>query len=467
MVDLYIHAIVHVLESLMSKFMALALPLAIFSGLVLAAIYYRNREETIPKLRQFFPYVFLFVVSAFFWAMLNSTRDIERSNLEWQEMAEATQKPSSDAPDWYQYSPSVVRLVEKTYTRTLTLPPDFAERIGSDGLGVIAPYLSDPTAENVTKLVDSFKRNGMDVLFTREVTRMDEQPIGFQSADISLNFKRKGDTGFEARFNGKYSFSNPDSESRKVRFVFPIAQSGNTVRELSLKVGPDTISEPDDSGNFTWEGEVGAGQTRLAEISFATDGGNLWRYDLGSTRRAVKNLSLTATSDAPVRFPRGTIEPTTHTSNSATWKLSNAVTAQAMSLAFPKDTWQQDGYMQALAILKFTFAFVVVLIIALPLLTKETLSPSSVLMEAIAYGLALLAVPVLFGYLGIAAVFVGPLLGGIGVGAIGGRKWMVPVLMISLIPAAMLSAEHSGLIILVILVALGTLILRQTRSQVS
>lgn len=67
-----------------------------------------------------------------------------------------------------QAQPSLAIVREKTYTRTMTLPPGFLNRIGSEGVGVLAPYLSDPTAEGVTKLVDRFRRSGADVVFTRE-----------------------------------------------------------------------------------------------------------------------------------------------------------------------------------------------------------------------------------------------------------------------------------------------------------
>ena len=37
-------------------------------------------------------------------------------------------------------------------TRTLTLPPELLEGVGEEGVQVLAPYLQDPSAENVLRL---------------------------------------------------------------------------------------------------------------------------------------------------------------------------------------------------------------------------------------------------------------------------------------------------------------------------
>src|SRR5207249_11349161 len=108
------------------------------------------------------------------WAVLAATRPLAREAIEWRESAEATAKPAPHAPPIHQYGPSVAAIVERTYTRTLTLPPEFLQPLGADGLGVLSPYLTDPSAENVLRMADTFHRSGRDAVFTREVTTHSE-----------------------------------------------------------------------------------------------------------------------------------------------------------------------------------------------------------------------------------------------------------------------------------------------------
>ncbi|MEQ1933321.1 MAG: hypothetical protein ABL962_05510, partial [Fimbriimonadaceae bacterium] len=411
MVDAYVSALLRVLGGFTSKLVVLALPLSIFGGLLVIGLYLRNKDDAFTKLRALVPYLFFALVFSCGWTVLREVRDIQRSALEWEASAEATEHPQEDAPEIYQYSPSVVRVVEKTYTRTLSLPPDFAERIGTDGLGVLSPYLSDPTTENVLRMVDSFKRSGQDVLFTRELTRMDEEPIGFKESGVKVNIKRSQETGYDASFGGAYTFENKDSLPYEIKFVFPLSSGGATVRDLSLKVGSDTVTEPDDSGNYMWKGTVPAGESRTAEVKYLAAGSSSWTYDMGSTRRTVRDFKLSATVDGPFRFPRGTIEPSQRTASGADWHLSNVVTAQRIGLAFPKDTFAQDGYLQGLAALPVAFGLVLIVCMVQSGRVGVSFKMGSFVSAAVVLALAFLAVPVLYGYIGPISVFLGPLVG--------------------------------------------------------
>lgn len=460
MIDAYVSALLRVLGGFVSKLVVLSMPLAILFGIILAAVYLRNKDEAMPKVKSAWPYLLFAMVFATGWTLLREVRDIQRGELEWEASAEATEKPKSDAPQIYQYSPSAVRVVEKTYTRTLSLPPDFAEQIGTGGLGVLSPYLTDPTTKNVLKMVDSFKRSGKDVLFTRELTRMDEEPVGFKNSSVKVGIKRSYDRGYEAAFTGSYTFENLDKVEHVMKFVFPLSMGGGTVRNLTLKVGADTVTEPDDSGNYMWQGFVGAGKERTVEVSYVAAGSSSWTYDMGSTRRTVREFTLAADVDGPFRFPRGTIEPVSRSDKRAEWQLSNVVTAQRIGLSFPKDTNAQDGYLQGLATLPLAFGLILALCMTVSSRLGVPFRMGPYVSATVLLGFAFLSVPVMYGYIGPVAVLICPLLGAFGLGFVLDTRCTVPAMMLALIPAAMLSPTHSGLLILVIGLACGAMMLR-------
>ncbi len=458
MIESYVNAVLRVLESFADRLTELALPIAILGGLAIVALYLRARDGEVPKFRAAVPFALFALVFACGWTLLRVTRTVQQVALEDQASADATEKPTSDAPQIYQYSPSAVKVVEKTYTRTLQLPPDFAQRIGADGLGVLSPYLSDPTSENVSKLVDTFRRSGQDVVFTRELTRMDEDPVGFLRSAARVMIKRTEDRGYEATFGGSYTFENNDNVEREVRFVFPLSSNGGTVRNLSLKVGTDSIKEPDDSGNYVWVGKLGAGEQRTAEVSYSSNGSSAWNYDMGSTRRTVREFHLTVDVDGPFRFPRGSIQPSSRSSSSATWDLSNVVTAQRIALAFPKDTSAQEGYLQSLTALPITFAIVLAICFLVPV-RLQTLSFSSkvvaLTLAAVVFGFALFAVPIVYGYIGWLAAFLCPVLGAVSLIPVLGFRTALLAIIAALVPTAMLSPTNSGLLIVLIALTLA------------
>ncbi|MEQ1821795.1 MAG: hypothetical protein ABL949_04760 [Fimbriimonadaceae bacterium] len=458
MVDAYISALLRVLGGFTSKLVALSLPLAIFGGLVIVALYLRHKDDALPKLRALVPYLLFIFVFCAGWTLLREFRDIQRNSLEWVATAEVTEHPKADAPQIYQYSPSVVRIVEKTYTRTLSLPPDLVQRIGTDGIGVLSPYLSDPTTENVLRMVDSFKRNGQDVLFTRQLTRMDEEPIGFKASSVQLNVQRSEETGYEAVLEGSYSFENEDSVDHELRFVFPLATGGATVRDLSLKVGSDTVTEPDDSGNYSWKGTVPAGGSRTAVVKYVASGSKSWSYDMGTTRRTVRDFKLTAKVDGTFRFPRGTIEPSARTATSADWHLSNVMTAQRIGLAFPKNTFAQDGYLQGLASLPMVFGLVLVVCMVYTGRLGLSFNMGQYLAAAVVLALAFLAVPVMYGYIGPLSVLLCPLAGALILGLVVDPRCAPAAMLVALVPGAMLSPTHSGILIVLVGLACGVVI---------
>jgi hypothetical protein len=386
------------------------------------------------------------------WAGLRAANPVARQAIEWRDSAEATLNPVGDAPGIQQYGPSVAAVMEKTYTRTLTLPPDFLERVGEQGVGVLSPYLTDPSAENVLKLVDNFKRSGRDVIFTREMTRMDEEPIPFESSHVTTNFKRLAGRSYDLGFEGRYVFKNDTADKITARFQFPLPQEG-TVRDISVQVGDEAVPEQADSRAYEWKAELPAGEQREAVVRYRVTGGRTWNYDLGSQRRRVKAFMLDASPGGAVRFVRGSLQPESTQAKTLHWELDNVVTAQQVALAFPQDIAGRDGFLQALRALPAAFALFLAGILALGLWRRELPRTELLAVSLIVFALGLGAAAVLANYVGaIAAVLVAPVLGALLATRVLGRALLPVALAAALFPAAFLSAEHSGLIVLALLI---------------
>lgn len=393
------------------------------------------------------------------WAGLRAANPVAHQAIEWRNAAAATLNPIGDAPAISQYGPSVAAVKEKTYTRTLTLPPDFLERVGEQGVGVLSPYLTDPSAENVLRLMDTFRRSGHDVVFTREMTRMDEEPLAFESSRVATKFQRLAGRAYDVAFEGRYVFKNDSPEKITARFQFPLPQQG-TIRDISVQVGTDTVPEQADSRAYEWKADLAAGEQREAVVRYHVTGGASWSYDLGSQRRRVKQFVLDATPGGAVRFMRGSLQPESTQAKTLHWSLGNVVTAQQVALSFPADIAGRDGFLQALRALPAAFALFLAGITALGLWRREGYRSEQVAVAGLLFGAGLGAAAVLANYVGApAALLAAPVAGAVLATRILGRPILPVALASALFPAAFLSAEHSGLIVLVLLVAtaLGTL----------
>lgn len=238
-----------------------------------------------------------------------------------------------------QYAPRVAVMESRTYTRTLTLPPSYVENIGSEGLQVLSPYLSDPSAENVIRLADTFKRSGRDVLFTRELTRIDEVPISADLAEVKVGFDHRGSASghrhYEAVFDGEYRFRNPRPEAAQMRFTFPLPQGGGTMQGFALTSGRTRVTEPDQHGEYAWAGTVGPNETVVVSAHYTVTGSRGFAYALGSERRRIGQFHMVAESSEQPRYAKSAIFPTSVRGGASEWRLKDVITAQSIFMLFP------------------------------------------------------------------------------------------------------------------------------------
>lgn len=452
MVDQYVGAVLQALEGVLSFVTQMALPLAVVLVAIVAGTFWVAQVRGVPVVPAYrwrsageWALVGLLFVGA--WGALRATLPLTRTVLRQEETAEATANPAPDAPEVFQYGPTVVSLAEKTYTRTLTLPPAYVERLGTDGLSVLSPYLSDPSAESVTKLADTFRRSGQDVVFTRSVTRMDEEPIPFTDTQVSARFQRLAGRAYDLVFEARYTFGNTGASPINARFTFSLPQAG-TVRDLSVSVAGQSVGEPNDREAYEWSGNINAGETKQAVVKYRVTGARTWRYDIGSRRRRVERFGLEVSPNGEVRFPRGSLQPSQVSGKTLRWDLSDVVTGQQVALSFPPDVMARDGFLQALGALPAALALFGVGVIALALRTGGV-TVHRFALALLVFTVGLGASPILAGYIGtIAATLAGPLLGAIGASRVLGRLYLPVTLAAALTPAVFLSPTHSGLLAL-------------------
>ena len=293
-----------------------------------------------------------------------------------------------------QYAPRVGVMESKTYTRTLTLPPSYVDRIGNEGLQILSPYLSDPSAENVTKLVDSFKRSGSDVVFTRELTRTDEVPISADAAEVRVQFNHHGSASghryYDAVFDGQYRFRNPDSKPAVMRLTMPLPQGGGTVQGFYIQSGNNKIAEPDQHGEYAWTDTVAPFATVVVNTHYSITGSHGYAYALGSEQRRIGAFHMVAVSSQAPRYVKAGIYPTSTSGNASDWKLNDVITAQSIMMTFPSldlDSQLLDKTLALSPLVLLLFGIVSLLI-----------CPQRAFLACIGFGVGLLGMAVLSAY---------------------------------------------------------------------
>ncbi len=406
---------------------------------------------------------------------LRATRFLAQRDLRMRDRALATSNPVPDAPPVVQTGPAVAVLRERTYASTISLPPTFLNRLGAEGLGVLTPYLSDPSAQNVIRLRNTFRRSGRNAVLSRQVTVLDEEPIPFSNSRVRATFSRLPGRAFDCAFEGHYTFVNTSKEAHTVHFLFSLPQAG-TVRDLRVRVGgqnlseksgtpesqtgasgadasgsdpdPSESAEPSDPNTYEWKALMKPGESREAVVSYAVTGARTWSYALGSERRRVGAFSLDADAGGDIRFARGSLQPSVVRGTALQWRLANVVTAQSLSLVFPSDKESDQLWIQSLTALPLCLVgfFGAALLLGIGLGAAP--SPLRLAAALMVFGLGLGGASVQTALVPLAMILAAPMVGALGAGALLGRRFLVVTVPIALLPATFLSAHFTGVLVL-------------------
>lgn len=474
MIQHYISAISHTLKDVLDVMTRLSFPLAVASGLmaIAFAIFVALRKEALPlQWRTFVAnaagYFAVGILVIVIWTALGTTQPLARMDMKWRESAEATTNSVPDAPPVVQTGPALASLEERTYKRTLTLPPNFLQRLGAEGVGTLAPYLTDPTTDNILRLKDTFRRSGRDVVFTRQATRLDEVPMPFADSQVNVQFRHLSGRAYDANFEGRYLIRNATDKPLTAQFIFNVPEAG-TVRELKVTIGAQTVTDPNEQGAYRWTDILNAGETREAVVKYRVVGARFWHYDLGSSRRRVQKFQLDASLDGKAGFGRGSLQPTTISSRALGWKLENVVTAQQVALVFPPDTWQKQGYLQVLSALPASFMLFLLGVFAVGWRDKCFSVPARLAIALVFFGFGLGATTVLAVYFApLVSIVAAPLFGAFLATAVLGRRFAVTAITTALVPATFFSAQNSGLLLLLLAITTLAIFFWQERRRMA
>ncbi len=396
-------------------------------------------------------WVGVLVVATLGWFGMGAVYKVTQIDERWREGAVAVTDPLPSGAPISQVGPALSALGERTYTRTLKLPSNFLDQIGEEGLGVLAPYVNDPTADNVLRLRDKFRRSGREVVFTREATVSAEEPLSFSQAQVKVGFVPQGGRVYDAAFEANYRWSNPSSETRTIRFTFPLPEVG-TLRDLRVMVDGKAVAQAENSQSYEWQDAMKPGQIHTATVAYRAVGARAWNYNLGSQRRRVQQFSLATTGLDDPRFARGGLLPTTRRASSAGWNLDNVVTAQQIALVWPED-FSTRLYLQAISALPLALLLFVPCVLCLSFSHGQLPHPLRILVALAVFIVALGAATITTIYAG---AFVGliaaPLLGAIAATAILGWRFGAALVPLALFPATFLSEQNSGLMLVALFV---------------
>ncbi|MDQ6941378.1 MAG: hypothetical protein M3169_02560 [Candidatus Eremiobacteraeota bacterium] len=263
------------------------------------------------------------------------------------EYAQNTSGADSDATSMVQNAPRASFVSQKTYRRILTIPPYLLGRVSAEGVGVLAPYLTDPSAENVTRLVDSFRRSGRNVVFQRDATLQIETPIKLDASTVDANIELVDPTFggrrtfYRASFDGKYVVHNATGREARVRFTFPLPTGSGTLSEVRFLADGKPITVTDLSNGYVWDGTLPQDGKTTFEIAYRNQGARGWAYRLSARREPIAKLDLAVHANRSPKFARYSLFPTTVSHGiaggyTAEWHLENVVTAQDVGLVFAR-----------------------------------------------------------------------------------------------------------------------------------
>lgn len=409
------------------------------------------------------------IVATLGWFGLGAVYKVSQIDERWREGAVAVTDPLPSGAPISQVGPALAALGERTYTRTLRLPPKFLEQIGEGGLGVLAPYVNDPTADNVLRLRDTFRRSGREVVFTREATVSSEEPLSFSDAAVKVGFAAQGGRVYDSAFEARYSWSNPAKEARTIRFTFPLPEVG-TLRDLRVIVDGQAVTQAENSQSYEWQDVMKPGQIHTATVTYRAVGARAWNYNLGSQRRRVQQFSLATTGLGDPRFARGGLLPTTRRGSNIGWNLDNVVTAQQIALVWPED-FSVRLYLQAVSALPLALLLFVPCVLCLSFYRGQLPHPLRILVALTVFAVALGAATVTTIYAGaLVGLILAPLAGALAATAILGWRFGAVLVPLALFPATFLSEQHSGLMLValfVIAVGVAGVTARQKTKPVS
>ena len=385
--------------------------------------------------------------------------------------ARYTNSADPNTSETVQQAPSATYLTQRTYTRTLVIPPELLRQVRREGVQVLAPYLQDPTSDNIVRLTDRFTRSGQDVVLSRQATLQTQEYITLDTSKVTADLKfvdaaRGRQSYYNASFGAQYTFRNPLTSAATIRFAFPLPNGSGTLSDFTMTVDGRPYTAADLSSGSVWEGVVQPGANVDIRVTYKHQGSKGWNYDLSQRREPVKNFDLTIRADQPAKFQRYSLFPTS-TQNGAfgggttlRWQLQNAITAQNVAVVFEQGS-VRETLAKISAFTPFSLLLGVLLLILWTTLNRLPLSPLRLALALLGLSLGFSFGGVLTGYLPpLWAELLGAALG-LGLALLSlGRTFLPVLLLVALAPLTFLSVGNAGLLLGILAAATLVLLLR-------
>ncbi|GHF62848.1 hypothetical protein HNQ07_004440 [Deinococcus metalli] len=405
--------------------------------------------------------------------LLRISRHAVDARLGAQQSARYATAADPDGGQTVQPAPRVSVLDTRTYTRTLTLPPDLYARVRAQGgWEALLPYLGQPDGGSLQTLREDFTRRGDRVEYTRAVTQPTEEPVNLDSSGIvtALTFvEPAGGRGqyYNAAFTADYTFTNPRRTPATLRFVFPLPSGSGTLNAFRMTVNGEVRRAAPDR-DPTWEGTVPAGGVVKVNVTYRNQGARSWRYDLAQRREAIRAFSLRVTTNRTAKFQRYTLFPTRQGRSALgavthlEWSYQDIITAQDIALVFAQGSVRET--LTKIAVFQLPALLLAALLCSAWAWSRRMALPPLALAAAVA-GLALgfTLAGVLTAYLPVVVAQIVGTLAGVALATSRlGRAYVGPLALAGLTPLVFLSDGHAGLL----LTLLGALLLLLFRPPV-
>ncbi|WP_407538515.1 hypothetical protein Q0M94_09965 [Deinococcus radiomollis] len=384
--------------------------------------------------------------------------------------ARYTNSADPNTSETVQQAPTATYLSQRTYTRTLVIPPDLLRQVRREGVQVLAPYLQDPTSANIVRLKDQFTRSGQDVVFSRQATLQTQEYITLDKSKVEADLNFVDAAGgrqsyYNASFGAQYTFRNPLSSAATIRFAFPLPSGSGTLSGFTMTVNGRPYTAADLSAGSVWEGVVPPGAGVDVRVTYKHQGSKGWNYDLSQRLEPVKSFDLTIRADQPAKFQRYSLFPTSTEGGAfggkATlrWQLQNAITAQNVAVVFEQGS-VRETLAKLYAFAPFSLLLGVLLLLVWAAVNRLPLSP-------LRLALALLGLSLGFSFGGVLTGYLPPLWAELLGAALGltlallslGLSYWPPLVLVVLAPLTFLSVGNAGLL-LGLLAALTLVLLR-------
>ncbi len=370
-----------------------------------------------------------------------------------------------------QYSPNVAFEQQTILKRSFTIPPEIATKLGENPEEVLQRYINDnPTNRTVTKVDDVFIRKGSALLYERTVVVSERRPVALESVDVTVGLEgvaNSSEGAYKAKFDGRYTFTNPQNQATSMRFIFPLPDSSATLSGFQMTLNGNAVQVADLTNGYVWEGVLPANAKAEVRVSYTNQGANLWNYDFGRRREPIRDFKLRVTTPRDAEFAVASLFPTNEAARAYEWRLQNVITSQNIAVSLPSRNSSLSGTLNDL----YSFAPLALLAmvawtLALSWRRETPLQPARLVIAVLAMTVGVALSGVLIWYIpvvvaGIVGAFVSIALG---LAALS-RQYALPIVLCGFAPLAFLSADAALILIGVAIIALLTILPSNARDN--